>query len=109
VGEPPGTVFAASVVSGVSAILALLFPPLGWIFAVVYAIAAVALYRLQVWAYWVLLLVSGVGWIVRAAQGHFDVIGTGVVIIVLLLTPSARAVFGVGRYSASGESRDSGW
>lgn len=105
----PGSVVAALVLAGLTAIIvAVALFPSGVVWGLAYAVGAVGLARLERWGYWLLIGTVATSWVSRATQGHFDFISFGLVMALLLLTPSARvAVFGVREDDANREVRES--
>jgi hypothetical protein len=93
----PGTVIAAIALAGFNAFIGLLFAPLGLPWTLLYTAGAVGTWRRQSWGYWLLLVLTGLTWFLSLLAGRIDVISTTLAIFVLLLTPSARRAFGLGR------------
>lgn len=95
----PGTALAAIILAVLTAIfVAIVYFPSGLLWASAYMLGTVGLVRLERWAYWLLIATVAASWILDALQGRFGVISFGLVLVVLLLTPSARAaVFGPNR------------
>ena len=91
----PGTVWAAAGLSALTALVGLFFPPWGWVCTMIYGAGAIGLIGLRAWGYWLVVIASGLSFLTTLMSGRLF-IGTTMLILILLVTRSARTAFEIG-------------
>lgn len=97
----PGPVWVAIILSFLTAIVGLFFPLFGWLCTLIYGVGAFGLLIARPWAYWLVIIASGLSFVSTLMAGRF-VFGSTLLILILLITPSARETFGIGATSQAG-------